>query len=80
MNEVFQIAHQSNMTTRSSYLKLSHPFRKTNMGQKNLSFLAPKEWNKLPMEIKVCSSINIFKHRVKSFFLNLLKLHETNSY
>ena len=80
MNEVFQIAHQSNMTTRSSYLKLSHPFRKTNMGQKNLSFLAPKEWNKLPMELKVCSSINIFKHRVKSFFLNLLKLHETNSY
>ena len=34
MSEIFQIAPQNNISTRSSQLKLNQPFRKTNMGQK----------------------------------------------
>ena len=37
MSEIFQIAPQNNISTRSSQLKLNQPFRKTNMGQKSLS-------------------------------------------
>ena len=44
MSEIIQIAHKSNITTRLTYLKLVHPFRKTNMGKKTTSFLDPKEW------------------------------------
>ena len=78
MSEIFQVAQQSNMTTRSSYLKLVCPFRKTNMGQKTSSFLGPKEWNKLPMELKLCNTINTFKHKLKDLFLNFLKSRENN--
>ena len=74
MNEIFLVADHSNMTTRSSYLKLVHLFRKINMGQNNSSFLGPKEWNKLPMELKLCNTINTFKHKLKSMFLNFKKL------
>ena len=80
MNEFFQVAHQSNITTRSSCMKLFHPFRRTNMGQNNISFLAPKEWNKLPLELKLCNTINTFKHKLKAFFFSLSKSRETNYY
>ena len=74
MSEIFSIAHQINITTRSFFMKLTQPFRKTNMGQKSLSFLAPKQWNKLPKEIKDCNTVNTFKHKLKQHFLDILRL------
>ena len=35
------------MNNRTSLFKLSHPSRKTNYGQKGLSYVAPRIWNKL---------------------------------
>ena len=78
MNKIFQIAGKSNMATRSSFLKLVHPFRRTNMGQNNLSFIGPKEWNKLPMNLKLFNLIDTFKHQLKRLFLSSSKLKETN--
>ena len=69
MSEIFHIATQNNIGTRFSKLKLRIPFRKSNMGQNTLSFLGPQQWNKLPNEIKICETTNVFKHRLKTYFL-----------
>ena len=34
MNEVFRPAENMEINTRNNFLKLNHPFRKTNTGQK----------------------------------------------
>ena len=80
MSEIFQVSQQPNLETRSSFMKLFHPFRKTNMGQKCLSFLVPREWNKLPTELKLCRTIESFKHKFKKLFLNHLKIQEMPNY
>ena len=77
MREVFDTAHQSNISTRFSYLKLNLPKRKTNMGQKTLSYLGPQQWNKLPNELKKCVSLNTFKHKIKTHFFENLERRKT---
>ena len=77
MREVFDTAHQSNISTRFSYLKLNLPKRKTNMGQKTLSYLGPQQWNKLPNELKKCVSLNTFKHKIKTHFFKNLERRKT---
>ena len=49
---------------------LKHPFRKTNIGQSPLSFIAPALWNEIPKEIKRTASLNTFKHKLKKYYLN----------
>ena len=41
LNEIFEFASQCRIDTRNSFAKLKHPFRKTNMGQKTLSYIGP---------------------------------------
>ena len=67
------IASESNIGTRSSYLKLKIPLRRTSMGQKTISFLGPQQWNKLPKEIKECRTTNTFKHKLKKHFFEILE-------
>ena len=74
MSEVFAIAHQRSLNTRHSYLKVDQPMRKTNVGQNSLSYLGPGEWNKLPNELKKIQNINAFKHRLKNFYFDQLKI------
>ena len=71
--EIFDVVQQGNRNTRFSYLKIRQPFRKTNMGQKSISYTCPGEWNKLPNNLKSCENANTFKHQIKKLFLNLLK-------
>ena len=71
MSEIFHIAPQSNIGTRFSYLKLTQPLRKTNMGQNTVSFLGPQQWYKLPSDIKQCKNVNTFKHKLKKYFFYL---------
>ena len=73
MTEIFHTAFQGNIDTRSSFLKLRQPFRKTNMGQNTISFLGPQQWNKLPKSIKDSGTINTFKHKLKRFFFDILE-------
>ena len=73
LNEVFELACPNNLRTRNSYLKLNCPFRKTNMGQKALSFIGPSIWNKTPEIRKKTNSINTFKHNLKIYYLTQLK-------
>ena len=64
--------------TRSSYQKLKIPFRKTNRGQHTLSYLGPKLWNGLPEEVKLSTSANNFKHKLKTNFFNELQRKEAS--
>ena len=41
MNDVFKQVSQNTTATRTSLFKLSQPLRKTNHGQKHLSYVAP---------------------------------------
>ena len=52
MNDVFKPAGQNTTATRSSMFKLSQSLRKTNHGQKSLSYMSPSIWNKQPDFLK----------------------------
>ena len=69
MKDVFDKPCISQVSTRNSTMKLSQPLRRTNNGQYCISFLAPSVWNNLPNEVKRCTSLNTFKHKVKEYFL-----------
>ena len=80
MSDVFKLASQSTTTARTFLLKLSHPLRKTNHGQKSLSYVAPSIWNKLPDFLKTTDNVNTYKHRVKKHFFQRMNNEENNIY
>ena len=53
MDDVFKPAGQNTTATRTYLFKLSQPLRKTDHGQKSLSYVAPCIWNKLPDFVKI---------------------------
>ena len=36
-------------------------------GTESLSFLGPKIWDLVPLEIKQCESLEVFKHKIKKW-------------
>ena len=70
--EIFYPVNQGRATRRSKF-KLEFPFRKSNAGQKSLSYLGPKIWNSLPSELKSSNNINTFKHKIKENFSEVYK-------
>ena len=60
--------------------KLSQPLRKTNHGQKCLSYVAPSIWNKSPDFLKTTDNFNTYKHRVKKHFFQRMNNEEDNIY
>ena len=51
LNKTFEFAPHCRIHTRKSFAKFKHPFRKTNTGQKTLSYIGPSLWNNLPETI-----------------------------
>ena len=80
MNDVFKPAGQNTTSTRTYLSKLSQPLRKTNHGQKGLSYVAPCTWNKFSDLLKTTENINTFKHRVKKHFFRRMNNEENNIY
>ena len=80
MNDVFKPAGQNTTATRTYLFKLSQPLRKTNHGQKSLSYVAPCIWNKLPDFLKTTENVNTFKHRIKKDFFRRMNYEENNIY
>ena len=78
IKEVFEYASQGRVSSRNNYAKLKVPFRKTTIGQKNLSYIGPSVSNKLPSSMKRNISLNkCFKTlftRIKNLILLLLSL------
>ena len=70
LNEIFEFTPNCRIDTRNSFAKLKHPFRKTNRGQKTLSYIGPSLWNNPPGTIKKANHLNTFKHNVKNPYLN----------
>jgi len=61
--EIYQTADETHFTRRSLY-KLHPPKRRTNKGQKCVSYIGPKLWNKLPNELKTIKNVNTFKQKI----------------
>ena len=80
MAEIFNLISRNSIGTRNSSFKLNQPSRKTKQGQNCLSYIGPSIWNKLPDSVKESKSLNIFKHKVKSHFLNEREKNENNIY
>ena len=47
LNEIFEFAPHCSIGARNNFSKLKNPFRKTNMGQKAISYVGPSIWNSL---------------------------------
>ena len=70
MKDIYDPVDKNGISTRNSYLRLTQPRRKTNLGLNCLSYIGPSTWNKLPSEIKNTKTLNTFKHKIKLHYLS----------
>ena len=54
-------------------MALDIPLCRTNKGQKSMSFLGPKIWNKVSSNIKTAETKSSFKHCLKKEILSKSK-------
>ena len=80
MKDVFNKSCIIQASTRNSTMKLRQPLSITNNGQHCISFLAPSVWNNLPNDLKCCTNLNTFKHKVKEYFLYKIRQKDNNVY
>ena len=73
LNEVFDVAAESNLKLKGSFRKLKCPFRKTNNSQFPFFYIGPIFLNKTPKTLKCGNNLNNFKHNLKIDFLDELK-------
>ena len=52
---------------RSKVNFTSHNVRNVHCGTETISFLGPRIWAHVPNEIKTSNSLNIFKHKIKTW-------------
>ena len=65
LNEVFEFAHEGNISLRNNFFKRC--FRNTNTGQKASCFIGPSFWNQIPETLKKTDNLNTFKHHLKCY-------------
>ena len=80
MKDVFDKSCMRQGSTRNSTMKLSQPLRRTSYGQNCISFLAPSIWNNLPNELKCCTNLNTFKHKIKEYFSCKIRQKDNDIY
>ena len=79
LNHVFQIKNQIHNTRRSKFA-LHIPSCKILYGQKAISYMALKIWNKILANIKSKLSISSFKHAIKKWFFETEQIRESSDY
>ena len=62
----------NNYDTRSQ-MTLDIPLCRTIKGQKSMSFLGPKIWNKISLNIKTTAITSFFTHRLRKETLSKLQ-------
>ena len=62
----------NNYNTRSQ-MALDIPLCRTNKGQKSMSFLEPKIWNKVSLNIKTAATTSSFMHHLKKEILSKMQ-------
>ena len=75
-DEIYVPLETNGVHTRSSYQKLNVPHRKTNAGQKALSYVGPSLWDNLNKTLKRSTSVNAFKHNIKQHYFTEFKKKE----
>ena len=76
-DEIYVPLETNGVHTRSSYQKLNVPHRKTNVGQKALSYVGPSLWNNLNKTLKTLTTLNTCKRNIKKHYFNELKKKES---
>ena len=71
LNDMF-MPSLTNYNTRSQ-MGLDIPLCRTTNGQKSMSFLGPKVWNKVNSNIKTAATTSSFTHRFKKEILSKLQ-------
>ena len=71
LNDMF-MPSLNNYNTRSQ-MALDIPLCRTNKGQKSMSFLGPKIWNKVSSNIKTAATTSSFTHCLKKEILSKLQ-------
>ena len=66
MSELFQIK-DSNRNVRYKDRLVSCNIKTTLYGIDSISHLAPKIWEQVPNDIKLCGNLNLFKNKIKSW-------------
>jgi len=46
---------------------LQHPRVSTEFAKRSFSYLAPKIWNNIPLDIRLCSTLPAFKRHLKTY-------------
>lgn len=66
MRKVFDPANKYCINIRNSYLKFTHPFLKTNMGQNILSYMGLSVWHCTPDHFKEIRNMKMFREKGKN--------------
>ena len=73
VNDLF-LRSRNLYNTRRSHTALDIPLKKSNTGQKSISYLGPSLWNKLDSGLKIAPSATSFTHSYKKHVLKDLKI------
>ena len=73
VNDIF-LRSQNSYNTRRSQTALDIPLKKTNTGQKSISYLGPSLWNKLDSHLRVAPTTIAFTHNYKKHILKDLQI------
>lgn len=64
--------YEPNVRLRSdNQFLLNIPRVNTKYGERSFAYLGPKFWNELPINLKLCPTIDVFKVRVRKFLLSV---------
>ena len=66
MAEVFKVS-EKNYNLRTDLSFTTNNVRPMNYGQKSVTYLAPRIWNLVPVDIKESETVVIFKRKIKSW-------------
>ena len=73
IKDIFDKPCISQTLTRTSTMKLTQPPRRASYRQNFISFLAPSAWNNLLNELKLCTNLHTFKHKIKKYSFYKIK-------
>ena len=72
LKELVTLYEPSRSLRSGSQFKLDKPFKKLEtFGKKSFHHAAPEVWNALPLELRSCTSLSIFKKKLKTHFFKI---------
>ena len=60
----------SSLRSSQDFFSLSLKIPKTMYGEQAFSYIAPYHWNKLPLNIRMSTSVEVFKNSLKTFLFS----------